>query len=147
MTVVDMNLERNKDFIRRYIETWNRGDLEGMAEFWSADMVHHTRTGSHGLEAVKEIVAGFMGAFPDLRFEIDDIVAEGDRVSTRMTAYATNAGSYMGAPATGKAVSCNVFGIARLADGKIVEHWGVTDELHLIEQLGLVPSEYLLAMA
>lgn len=142
-----MSNEDNKALVRRYIETWNRGDLEGMAAYWSPDMVHHTRSGSHGFEAVLSIVSNFMTAFPNLTFEIDDIVADGDRVASRMTARGTHTGEYMGVPATGRSVSCSVFGIARVADGKLVEHWGVTDELHLIEQIGLVPEEYLAAMA
>src|SRR5947209_14513378 len=74
-----VSTEDNKALVRRYIETWNRGDLKGMAEFWAPDMVHHTRTGSHGFEAVVTIVSDFMKAFPDLQFEIDDLVADGDR--------------------------------------------------------------------
>jgi C-1 hydroxylase len=142
-----MSTEENKDLVRRYIETWNRGDLQGMAEFWSPDMVHHTRMGSHGFDKVISIVSGFMTAFPDLQFEIEDLVADGDRVASRMTARATHTGEYMGMPATGKSVKCSVFGIARVADGKLVEHWGVTDELQLMQQVGIVPDEYLVAMA
>jgi steroid delta-isomerase-like uncharacterized protein len=142
-----VSTEENKALVRKYIETWNRGDLEGMARFWSPNMVHHTRTGRHGFEAVVAIVADFMKAFPDLKFVIEDIVAEGDRVASRMTAYATHTGEYMGVAPTRRRVSCTVFGMARIADGKLVEHWGVTDELHLMQQIGLVPEEYLEAMA
>jgi len=139
--------EQNKSLIRSYVETWNRGDLQKLSEYWSPNMVHHTRTQSHGLEEVKNIVGSFMNAFPDLRWKIDDIVAEGERVVTRMTAQATNTGSYMGLPATGKKITCAVMGIARVDDGKIAEHWGVTDELAMMAQLGLLPEEFLVAMA
>ena len=142
-----MSTEQNKELVRRYIETWNRGDLQGMARFWAPDMVHHTRSGSHSFDEVAKIVSDFMKAFPDLQFEIVDLVADGDRVASRMTARATHEGEYMGMPATGRQVSCSVFGIARIAGGKLVEHWGVTDELHLMQQVGLVPEEYLAAMA
>lgn len=141
-----MSTEDNKALVRAYIETWNRGDLEGMSKFWAPNMVHHTRMGSHDFREVVTIVADFMAAFPDLKFEIDDLVADGDRVASRMTARATHTGEYMGVPATGKTVSCSVFGIARIADGKLVEHWGVTDELHLMQQIGLVPEAFLAAM-
>lgn len=139
--------EQNKSLIRSYVETWNRGDLQKLSEYWSPNMVHHTRTKSHDLEEVKNIVGSFMNAFPDLRWRIDDIVAEGDRVVTRMTAQATNTGSYMGLPATGKKITCAVMGIARVDEGKIAEHWGVTDELAMMAQLGLLPEEFLAAMA
>ncbi|GGK76582.1 ester cyclase [Mangrovihabitans endophyticus] len=142
-----MSTEDNKELVRRYIQTWNSGDLQGVAEFWAPEMVHHTRSGSHGFHEVVTIVSDFMRAFPDLQFEIEDLVADGDRVASRMTARATHTGEYLGTPATGRKVSCSVFGIARIADGKLVEHWGVTDELQLMEQVGLVPEEYLAAMA
>jgi C-1 hydroxylase len=142
-----MSVEENKNIIRRYVETWNRGDLKALTEFWSPEMVHHTRTQAHGVESVKGIVGSFMAAFPDLRWEINDIVAEGDRVVTRMTAHGTHKGNYLGLEGTGNQINCSVLGIARFAKGKIVEHWGVTDELAMMSQIGLLPREYLAAMA
>jgi len=141
-----MSAEANKNLIRSYVETWNRGDFQGLTEYWSSDMRHHTRTQSHDFDEVKKIVGSFMTAFPDLQWQIDDIVAEGDRVVTRMTAQATHTGSYMGLPPTGKKINCSVLGIARVDDGRIAEHWGVTDELAMMSQLGLLPEEYLVAM-
>ena len=93
-------------------------------------MIHHAREHDHSYENVKNIVREFMKAFPDLNFQIEDIVAEGDRVVTRMTAHATHMGDYMGLSRTGKTINCTVLGIARLANGKIAEHWGVTDSAH-----------------
>ncbi len=142
-----MSLEQqNKTLIRRYVETWNQGDLEALASFWSPDMLHYTRSSAHSAEAVKGIIGSFMRAFPDLQWEINDIVAEGDKVVTRMTAQGTHSGDYMGVSATGNKINCTVMGIARFDDGKIVEHWGVTDELAMIAQIGLLPREYLAAM-
>lgn len=142
-----MSAAQNKELIRKYVETWNRGDLAGLCQFWAPEMIHHTREHAHGFENVKNIVGGFMKAFPDLHFQIDDIVAEGDRVVTRMTATATHLGDYMGLSKTGKKINCTVLGIARLANGKIAEHWGVTDELAMMQQIGLLPEEYLVAMS
>lgn len=142
-----MSAEANKALIRSYVEAWNRGDLKELSEYWSPDMRHYTRTQSHDYATTKRIVESFMSAFPDLNWQIDDIVAEGDRVVTRMTATATQTGEYMGLPPTGKPINCSVMGIARVGEGKIVEHWGVTDELAIMSQLGLLPEEYLAAMA
>jgi len=142
-----MSVQANKALIRRYVDTWNRGDFDSLCEFWAPDMRHHTRARAQGYEEVKSVVKAFMQAFPDLRFQIDDIVAEGNRVVTRMTAHATHSGSYMGLPPTGREIHCTVLGIARLEDGKIAEHWGVTDELAMMSQIGLLPEEYLAAMA
>lgn len=140
-------LESNKQLIRKYVETWNRGDVQALAEFWAPTMIHHTRGQSQTVDEVKQVLSDFAKAFPDLRFELLDIIAEGDRVVTRMQAHATQIGAYMGMPATGKRIDCGVFGIARVSDGKIQEHWGVTDELAIAAQLGLVPGQFLEAMA
>lgn len=142
-----MSAKTNKALIRSYVEAWNRGDLREMSGYWSPEMRHHTRTKAHNYEETKRIIGSFMGAFPDLQWHIDDIVAEGDKVVTRMTARATHTGFYMGLPPTGKQINCSVLGIARVDNGKIVEHWGVTDELAMMSQLGLLPKEYLAAMA
>jgi C-1 hydroxylase len=142
-----MTKENNKAIIESYVDTWNRGDIEALSQFWGAEMRHYTRTRAQGYAEVKHVVDSFMRAFPDLRFHIDDIVAENDRVVTRMTATATNTGEYMGMPPTGRKINCTVLGIARLSDGKIVEHWGVTDELAMMSQLGVIPEQYLAAMA
>ena len=136
----------SKNLIRRYVETWNKGDIEGLSRFWAHDMIHHTRTKKQGFDEVKEIVTDFAKAFPDLQFHLDDMVAEGDRVATRMIAHATHLGAYMGVPPTGKKVSCAVMGVARVVGDKIAEHWGVTDELAIMAQIGLLPENYLAAM-
>jgi steroid delta-isomerase-like uncharacterized protein len=140
-------VEKNKDLIRRYVETWNRGDIQALVQFWSPNIVHHTRAGSHGYEPTRRIVEEFTKNFPGMRFQIDDIVAEGDRVVTRMTWRAPHTISYMGSVPDNKEVACTVIGIARVEDGKIAEHWGVTDELSMLAQLRMLPREYLEAMA
>jgi len=74
----------SKNLIRRYVETWNKGDIEGLSRFWAHDMIHHTRTKKQGFDEIKQIVKDFAKAFPDLQFHLADIIAEGDRVATRM---------------------------------------------------------------
>jgi steroid delta-isomerase-like uncharacterized protein len=138
--------EQNKELIRRYVDTWNSGDLEALSQFWAPDMQHHTRSRSYDYEGVKQIVTDFAEAFPDLHFELEDIVGEGDRVVTRMRATGTHSNAYMGVPATYRSIDCQVMGIARIENGKMAEHWGVTDELAIMQQIGLVPDEYLAAM-
>ncbi len=140
-------VEMNKNVIRRYLDTWNRGDLEGLTEFWAPNLAHHTRHGSHGFADTRRIVTAIMQSFPDMKFRIEDMIAEGDKVVTRLTWSGTQTGAYMGAPATGRRITCALIGIARVSGGKIVEHWGVTDELHMMQQMGLLPEELLAAMA
>jgi predicted ester cyclase len=79
-------------------------------------------------------------AFPDFKATIDDIVAESDKVVIRMTWSGTHKGEFMGIPATGKRVSFGVIDIMRIAGGKLVEHWGQTDTMGMMQQLGAIPA-------
>jgi hypothetical protein len=79
--------------------------------------------------------------FSGLRFTTEDIIAEGDLVACRFTMTGTNTGEFMGMPATGRAVSVPGVDILRFKTGKVVEHWGLTDELSLLQQLGLLPPQ------
>ncbi len=142
-----MDAERNKVIVRDFIATWNRGDVEGLATYWAPNVVHHARQQSHGQEGIRQVNGAFMSAFPDLHYEIHDLVGEGDMVVARMTARATHLGEFLGVPPSGRAVSCSLIQMARVQDDKIVEHWGLTDELDLLEQIGLVPGEYLAVMS
>lgn len=141
-----MIAEANKQLIREYVETWNRGETHRLPHFWASDVVHHTRTLKQNGEEVKAVVTDFMAAFPDLHFEIDDIFAEEDRVVTRMTANGTHSGAYLGFAPTGRKINCSVMGIARIEGNKIAEHWGVTDELAMMAQIGMLPERLLEAM-
>jgi C-1 hydroxylase len=137
----------NKALFRTFVETWNRRDFAGMVDLWSPDMVHHHRNGDYGREEVYALISDFMKAFPDLTFEVQNLVAEGDYVSARMIARATHQQDFAGIPASGQEVAVTVMGLVRIADGRIAEHWNVMDELHLMQQLGVVPDEFLDALA
>jgi predicted ester cyclase len=79
-------------------------------------------------------------AFPDLHHTIEDMIAEGDRVVTRLTAEGSNTGQFYGMPATGKPVRVSEIAIFRIADGKIVEQWPQSDALGMMQQLGMIPT-------
>jgi predicted ester cyclase len=78
--------------------------------------------------------------FPDLRADIEQVVAQDDLVVLRMNWRGTQTGSVMGIPPTGKTVAWQVIDTMRVADGKVVEHWGVMDQFGLLSQLGAVPT-------
>lgn len=137
-----MSVEENKSIINRYVETWNRGDVQALTQFWSPDLVNHTREKDCGFEETKGIVTAFKNFFPDMQFTLEDVIAEDDRVMSRMTWTATHSTKFMGGAASGRKVTCTVIGIARIVDGKIVEHWGVTDELAMLAQMGLLPEDF-----
>lgn len=94
----------------------------------------------HGIDGHRAIVSLFHGAFPDGRWHVEDMIAEGDRVVARTTLRGTHEGDFFGIPATGKAVEIGGVHIARVADGKIIEHWGSNDDLGMMRQLGVIPE-------
>ena len=92
-------------------------------------------------ECLRHRAAALAAAFPDLLFAIEDITAEGDRVTTRGTMIGTNTGPLAGMPPTGKAVRIAYVDVLRVADGGLVEHWVDLDRHGLLRQLGAIPAE------
>jgi len=120
----------------------NKGDVDGFSDLLADDFVEHELT--PGLpptkEGTKQFFLMYLGAFPDLRFEADDILSCGDKVVGRVTATGTNTGDFMGMPATGKSMSVQLIDIIRFGDdGLAREHWGVADVMGMMQQLGVIP--------
>jgi steroid delta-isomerase-like uncharacterized protein len=138
-----MSAEENKAFVRRFIEeAWDRGNLSVVDEVVAEDFAYH---GSPpGIPATREgfrqVIALSREAFPDLSLEIEDVVAEGDRVAVRYTMRGTHPGDLMGIPPSGEQVSVPGIVILRVADGKLTDRWENADELGMMQQLGVVPA-------
>lgn len=134
--------EQNKTIVRRaFEEVYNRGNLDIVDELVSSDFVVHASSEDiHGPTGLKLYVTALRQAFPDLHLTIDDQVAEGDRVVTRWTARGTHTGTFQGTPPTGKHGTMTGIDIDRVIDGRAVECWTNTDELGLLQQLGVVPT-------
>ena len=81
-----------------------------------------------------------LGAFLDIRVAVEDQVAERDKVVSRWTATGTHTGDLMGIPPTGRRVDISGVTINRFSGGKIVEDWYQSDDLGMMQQLGVVPS-------
>lgn len=139
-----MSTEQNKMLVRQMVEqVFNRGNMSMADEFLSPDFVEHEELPPGippGREAPKALFTMLRNAFPDFKATIDDIVAEGDRVVIRQTWSGTQKGEFMGIPPTGKSVSFRVIDILRMAGGKCVEHWGVMDNMAMMQQLGAIPT-------
>jgi steroid delta-isomerase-like uncharacterized protein len=88
-----------------------------------------------GPAALKEIFARLHDAFPDLRVQVEDLIAEGDKVVARNTVTGTHRGDFMSLPATGRSVSYDEIFVVRFTDGRVVETWGVVDIASLMRQL------------
>jgi len=136
-----MSTEDNKAHVRRGFEAVNQKNLAVFDELLTPDVVFHSAsTTMQGLEAYKQFLSMYMTAFPDLHFTIEDMIAEGDTVVARFTTRGTHQGNLMGIPPTGKQVSGTGMFIDRIVNGKGVEQWFHTDDLGLLQQLGVIPA-------
>ena len=106
-------------------EVWSKGNLDAAGEFYAADVVIHNAAPGNpgGLEGVKYTVNGVRAAFPDLQFNVEDLVVEGDKVAQRWSWTGTQKGAFMGAPPTGEKRTVSGLSLVRIANGKIVEIW------------------------
>lgn len=135
--------EQNKALLRRfYEEVIGEGKLDLIDELIAPDFVEHEEFPDMppGRDGVKQVFSMFLEAFPDLHFHIKDMLAEGDKVVARVTMHGTHKGPFMGIPPTGKEIFVQAIDILRFADGKAIEHWGVTDQMSMMEQLGVKPA-------
>ncbi len=137
-----MSTEKNKAVIRRvFEEAMNKGDLAVADEGIASNYVFHGPVGQEfkGPEEFKQLVSMYRTAFPDLHCVIEDMVAEGDKVSARSTIRGTHKGNLMGIAPTGKQVTVTGIVIVRFVGGREVEAWSVMDLLSMMQQLGVVP--------
>ena len=93
-----------------------------------------------GKEGMIDMIGMYVNAFPNLNIVVDHWVAEGDLVAGVMTTEGTQTGEFMGMPASGKAFSVREMHMVRVANGKMVEHWGLANELSMMQQLGAMPE-------
>ena len=137
-----MSLEENKALVRRFVEVvQNQHNLDAIDELYSPDFVDHSGTASQpGIEGTKVLFSMMFAAFPDLHFTIHMQLAEGDQVMTYKTFHGTHQGHFLGIPPTGKQVAVDVIDIVTVKDGKITEHWTVSDMLGMLQQLGVIPA-------
>ena len=134
-----MSVKENKELVRRVIEHWNQRELEAFFEVLAPEYVEHLPTGDVALGQLKKHAHKFFEAFPDIKFTVKDMVAEGNKVAVLVNWRATHRGEYMGIPATGKKIDITNAILVKIAAGKWVEFWNVTD-LRLIQQLGVIPE-------
>jgi steroid delta-isomerase-like uncharacterized protein len=135
--------EQNKAIARAEFEVWSTGEVSRLDDMVAADVVHHDPydpNAAHGLEGLKKSIAMNRAAFPDMRVEVEDQVAEGDKVTTRWIATMTHEGELGGTVATGRRVTVRGITIERFEDGKVVEAWRSMDTLGLLRQIGAIPE-------
>ena len=131
-----MSLEENKAIVRRWIESYNKHNLDSFDEFIAPDYIDHIHHG--GPEGVKQVFNMAFKAFPDWHETIEDIIAEGDKVWVRLTYTGTHTGEFRGLAPTGKKITTTGLMIYRIVNGKLVEGWDLSDYLALLKQIGAI---------
>jgi len=141
-----MSVEDNKAIARRVYEAFSQavstGNWATLDAVLAADAIDHNPVPGQGpgLEGVKQVFAVFAAGFPDLHFTVEDMIAEGDKVVSRLTMHGTHRGDFQGIAPTGKSITQTGIDILRLAGGKVIERWGEFDNLGLMQQLGVIPA-------
>lgn len=129
-------LDANKALVRRYMEEMlNRGEFGAVARVFpdSGFVLNGQLLRPTDVEGMR---AQLLERFPDFHLVIEEQIAEGDKVVTRVTFHGTHRGEYRGIPATGRSVSYGGVAIDRIQDGKVVEGWHQADDWALLRQLG-----------
>src|SRR5258705_13894562 len=138
-----MSTEANKALVRHFYEEIDKGNLEAMDELVAEDYVDHNPPPCPfppGREGLKESFKLFWKATPGYH-RIEDQIAEGDKVVTRLTSFGKHEGDLPGAPRTGNDMEMTLITIHRIADGKLVEKWAEKDVLGFLQQIGVMPSQ------
>ena len=132
----------NSETLRSMFGLVCAGDIEGFSNYLADDFVEHevapgmepTKTGT------KQLFATLLAAYPDLRFDAEDVIESGDKVVARARITGTNKGDFMGVPASGKNIDIQAIDIVRFGDdGLVHEHWGVMDVMSMMQQIGAIP--------
>jgi predicted ester cyclase len=139
-----MSTEANKALIRRWVEeVLNNGDLTLIDEFVAPEMVNHAVVPElqQGSGNFKRVIQSLFVAFPDHHMELEDLGAEADKVWYRGTRSGTHQGPgpLPGLAPTGKFAAVQHIHLFRIANGKMVEHWALRDDLGFLQQIGVFP--------
>ena len=143
-----MSLETNKQIVRRiWQELVNGNRQQTLGELVHPDFEDHTPLPgmSPGVDGLRQRLTVLHGAFPDFRSEISQLIAEGDKVVALISSTGTHLCDFVGAPPTGKRFAIQEIHIVRIAEGRMVEHWGIPDFFAMLEQLGLVAAPWQVA--
>jgi steroid delta-isomerase-like uncharacterized protein len=138
-----MSLAENKAIVRRWFEETDKGNLDIIDELCAPDYIDHAPPLPDmppGNAGVREANIRLRDAFPDTIHIIDDQIAEGDKVVTRLRGRGTFTGEILGIPPNAKVIEISGTSIHRIVDGKLVEHWANADLLSFMQQLGAIPA-------
>ena len=138
-----MSPAENKALVRRFYEEIDKGNIQVLDELVAEDYLDHNPPPFPGLgsgrEGLKQAFKLFQKATPGYH-RIDDQIAEGDKVVTRLTSFGKHEGDLPGAPRTGNDMQMTSITIHRIANGKLAEKWSEKDMLGLLRQIGVMPA-------
>ncbi len=134
--------QKNKDIVHQFFEAFDRHDIEKMEQLVSSTnySLHFPTMPLLDWNGHKQVIDTILKALPDIHHDFELMIAEGDKVATRMRITATHKGELQGIPPTGKKVSISASDFVTIINGKLVEHWVDTDQLGLMQQIGVIPS-------
>jgi predicted ester cyclase len=133
------DLDADKRLVREYIDTGiNQRQPDAVGNYLAAEFVEHNPRLPPGLAGKKQFVAALLAGFSDYHGEIQEMLAEGDKIVTRTRWTGTQDGPFLGRPATGNKLDFTTADFFRIENGRIVEHWDVVDTLARAVALGLV---------
>ena len=134
--------QTNKEFARRWNEEiWGQQNVDAIDDLVAEDFVGHDPSRPEpvrGPDGVRTVVEMLFSAFPDTQVDLEEVVAEGDRIAMRITASGTHEGEFMGIEPTGEEMEVSVMTFQRIEDGKAVEEWQIVDTLGMLQQLGVI---------
>jgi steroid delta-isomerase-like uncharacterized protein len=135
---------KNKELTLKIYKAFDNGDVNALDNLIAKDAIEHGEMPpdikSTGVEAVKEMCKMQKAAFPDIKTTVHTIATAGDTVMAYCISEGTNSGPFMGMPATNKRIKMEGVDIIRFQNGKAIEHWGVYDNLKMMQQLGMMSS-------
>lgn len=136
-----MSIEQNTALVRKFVDLINAKDLATALTLLSPNFVDHTPPAGlpPGIEGVRMFFTMQFAAFPDGRLNVQDTIAEGDKVVCRTSGEGTHQGMFLGMAPTGKHITWSFIEIWRIADSKLAEHWVEADMMSMMQQLGVLP--------
>ncbi|MBZ5525179.1 MAG: ester cyclase [Acidobacteriia bacterium] len=137
-----MSRQENIDAVQSAQLRFRVRDLDGYLQLYSSSVMHHGFSSRirPGIPGLRDHYTSLLNAFPDMQIEINDVIADGDKVVHRFKFNGTHKGDFLGVPATGKRVSAPGVHIYLFLDGKVVEVWQVLDTFKFLSQVGAVPQ-------
>ena len=138
-----MSTEESRAIVLRYFQEMDRGNIDVVDELIAEDYIDHNPALpgiGPGREGTRQYMQMLKTAFPDASHTIDDIIAEGDKVMTRVTARGTFLGECMGYQPNGQIIEISGIAVHRVENGRLVEHWAHADIAGFMRQIGAAPG-------